>query len=365
VAYIRNIFWLIFAGLLAGIAGSADAAQSAAAPDPACAAQTDLPGQSAADAHLYFVTTRQVECRDGGRVSFKNGRAGPTHGRFAGERLRPILQSQAAWMEAIQADLANSEGRLLVYVHGYFNSFQDAAERVQVIRRQTGFVGPIVVFSWPSVACVLPPSCYTRDEENALWTQPQFDRILGALLADPATTDIALVAHSMGNRIVLRGIVEADRSVGALSRQKLRTIILASPDVDREMFGRDYLSVLDQPNRSTTIYASQVDQALGVSRRVHGYPRAGETVCTRTDEARERRDFCPIVLREGGGVVLVDTTRVHRGEGHRDFVKSPEAAMDLCRVLAHRTAVGREPIADQVNAWVLTRRATASDPCPR
>lgn len=357
MAHIGKVLWLIFAGLLAGIAGPAHAVQA----DPACAPQTDLPGQPTADARLYFVTTRQADCRTGGRVAFKNGRAALSYGYLADEGLRPVLQSQAVWTDALRADLANSRGRLLVYVHGYFNSFADAAERARDIRSRTGFAGPIVVFSWPSLACVLPATCYTQDEENALWTQPYFDGLLSALLAEQPVLDLVLVAHSMGNRIVLRGLTEAERAPASMSRQKVRTVILAAPDIDRAIIERDYVPVLDQPERRTTVYASRTDPALRASWKVHGYPRAGDAACSLFEFRPGRR--CLFSAR--GGVMLVETSPVRSPLGHADFVESRAAAMDMCRVLAGRTVFpGREPIDDQPNAFFLTDGATASDPCP-
>jgi esterase/lipase superfamily enzyme len=347
---------LVLAGLLGGLAVPAQGAQ---APDPACEAQTDLPDQPPPDDHLYFVTTRQPDCRTS-PVRFKTGRADPTFGYLQTSRLRPVLQSQTAWLNGLRAELASSGGRMLIYIHGYFNSFEDATSRAQLIRSRTGFTGPVLVFSWPSVACVLRPTCYTEDEENALWTQPEFDRVLNVLLAEPAVTDLALIAHSMGNRVLLRGLAEADRSPAAMSRQKVRTIVLAAPDVDRAIAGRDYVPVLDQPGRRTTVYASRTDPALRASWKVHGYPRAGDAACSLSEIIPGRR--CLFIAR--GGVDVVDTSPVRSPLGHADFIESRAAAMDLCRVLAGQAAVGREPIAGQVNAFFLTDRATASDPCP-
>lgn len=360
----RALRWS-FLLLLFGFAVSAQARQSP---------ETETcppPGESAgvAETHLYFVTTRNLRCDHRRPIRFGELRGSTSFGRFEGaqtaadRRVTPVLRTPAAWLAELRSDAAGNGGRVLIYVHGYLNSFDEALDRMRLIRRLTGVTAPMLLFSWPSEDCAL---CYTRDEENALWTQPQFDEVLDTLLHDSAITEIVLVAHSMGNRILLRGIGTADASMAALSRQKLRTVVLASPDIDRAMFRRDYLSVVDQPDRSTVIYASQHDQALGLSRRLHGYPRAGQTVCTKTDGVRDRRAVCPVALRPGGNVLLVDTSPVHRGNGHRDFVESPAAAMDFCRVLrGDANPPGREPVADHPNVVLLTNGALTPADCPR
>jgi hypothetical protein len=349
------------------------------APRPAHAAQsaTDVscpgPGVIAApaDSHLYFVTTRLVAC--GTPLKFRGERGATGYGWFDRAPIRPgqpaplhpVLQAEADWAAALRSDIASHAGRALIYVHGYLNSFEDEVGRVQAIRAQSTFDAPILIFSWPSENC---RTCYMRDEENALWTQAQFDALLSGLLQDATVSEVVLLAHSMGNRIVLRGVTEADRSLAAMSHQKIRNIILTSPDVDRAIVERDYLPVLSQPGRRTTIYASRADQALRVSWWIHGYPRAGDTRCHLTDMgAAASNPRCPLELVQGEAIVLVDTSLVGNGLlGHADFVESRAAAMDLCRVLEDRaTFPGRVAMADHPNSFLLTRDALLPADCHR
>ena len=354
------LLWLVLTCLAASLPSPVRAQPPPVPPCPSGAAA------GPADTHLYFVTTRLAACA-AGQIKFGETRGAVTFGRMERgrpPRLIPVTQPEADWLAGLRADLANHRGRVLIYVHGYLNSFDDAVSRAQTLRQQSSVAGPILIFSWPSENCA---ACYTRDEENALWTQIYFDRLLTLLLQEPAVDEIVLLGHSMGNRILLRSIAESDRSLTALSRQRIRNIVLAAPDVDRTIVERDYVAVLDRPGRTTTIYASRADSALRVSWKVHGYPRAGDTACRILDLGTGASlPRCLLGLRAGGSVTLVDTSRVSAGAGHRDFVESRAAAADLCRVLEGRTVFpGRDPMVGHPGAVLLTNGALSPADCPR
>ena len=58
-------------------------------------------------------------------------------------------------------------------------------------------------FSWPSQGSL---TGYTVDETNAEWAQADFVRLLTGLLEAVAAQNIYVVGHSMGNRIIGRGM---------------------------------------------------------------------------------------------------------------------------------------------------------------
>ena len=114
----------------------------------------------------------------------------------------------------------------------------------------------------------------------------------------------------------------------------MRTVVLASPDIDREMFDRDLAGEAVAPGRRVTLYASRLDRALQSSWLVHGAARAGDANCSydlrRGRKTGEKR--CYPAARPG--LDVVDTSEVSRGVGHADFVEAPEGAADLCHVVA-------------------------------
>jgi hypothetical protein len=67
------------------------------------------------------------------------------------------LALRRAWDEVVQDLRAGpeTEGGILLYVHGYNNAFEDAALRAEQVADHAGFLGRAMVFSWPSAGSLL------------------------------------------------------------------------------------------------------------------------------------------------------------------------------------------------------------------
>jgi esterase/lipase superfamily enzyme len=80
----------------------------------------------------------------------------------------------------------------------------------------------------------------------------------------------------MGNRALTRAVASllTDKPI---IRSRLKEVILAAPDIDAEVFKRDIIPALTKPDSPVTLYASSEDLALAASKKVHGYPRAGDS----------------------------------------------------------------------------------------
>lgn len=349
--------------LLSGCMRTADGLRLPAAP---CAAPAADP-QPDAPVDLYFVSTRLPDC-SGASITFGRLRArSEGFGYFAGSA--PALLAEGIWLDRLRRQLADTDGRVLVYIHGYNTTFNEATDRALRMRELSGFGGPVIAFSWPSQGAV---SRYTWDEENALWTQPYFDELLTTLLREPEVREIVLVAHSMGNRVALRSLVEAERNEPGSAAAKIRNVVLAAPDIDRAIFERDYLEMLGRGGRRTTVYVSRVDRPLRASWAVHGYGRTGDSGCRFVDvlRARERRRCFAASLPPPvppPNVVIVETSLV-RGSllGHSDFVESEIGGTDLCRALRGQLRFPeRDPAGDPLtNVFFLRRPPAPSPPCP-
>lgn len=80
----------------------------------------------------------------------------------------------------------------------------------------------------------------------------------------------------MGNRALTRALVSLLNDKPAL-RTRLKEVILTAPDIDADVFKRDIAPALTATGRPVTLYASSTDLALAASKKVHGYPRAGDS----------------------------------------------------------------------------------------
>jgi len=182
------------------------------------------------------------------------------------------LNADAARKEIADKLQSTAAPALLLFVHGYNTSFEDAALRTAQLAHDLAFPGLALFYSWPSAARAL---AYWQDEETAQLSEAVFERLLADLSRLPVP-DIYIVAHSMGNRIVagaLRTRVEKKEPTA-----HIRGLLLAAPDINAELFRTTIapqLAALE--GTQTTIYAASSDLALRASKIVHGFKRVGET----------------------------------------------------------------------------------------
>ncbi|HJV90922.1 MAG TPA: alpha/beta hydrolase [Holophagaceae bacterium] len=185
-------------------------------------------------------------------------------------------------VESREAFLAQVKGRLaaagphaasFIFVHGYNVGFDYAAQRTAQIAYDLDFQGVPVFYSWPSQASL---KGYTTDENNVQWSEANLKRFLADYAANTPGRDLYLIAHSMGNR-ALTGALRQLFTEQPKLKGRFKEIILTAPDIDAEIFKRDIAPVLTRGCDRITLYVSSGDNALLASKKVHGYPRLGDT----------------------------------------------------------------------------------------
>lgn len=351
----RASAWLVVATCAAALSGCA------AAPEipytRLVAACTDtMPADVGSDG-VFVITSSLPDCRDGSNTVLTSRRADAVRYAVAhlgdgkpGQEIAQIgLSDPKGWWKALASRAAASDGKVLVYFHGYRNSADDAIRRAVEIRKATKFAGPVVVFVWPSYNRLAK---YTWDEANNEWTRYYAEYALSYLAS--VSTHVISISHSMGNRIALDAITTLDRTRPDLAAH-VQTVVMASPDVDRGVFERDLPRLLQAHDRHVTVYVSEHDRALQASWAVHGLAQAGDGSCDWGGRRRhaERDAHCYPILASHPGLTIVDTTIVSVGSGHGDFIESKAGAADLCWVIHNRRPPhGRVPTSyDYV--WVL------------
>jgi esterase/lipase superfamily enzyme len=178
-----------------------------------------------------------------------------------------------SFVNTLRQSVANSKASdLLLFIHGYNTSFEDAAIRTAQIAYDLQFPGQTILYSWPSEAKL---EGYTADENNIDWTLPHFEDFLNLLLTSVGADMVNTIAHSMGNRIMVRALDRLNYSTLPDNAAKLRNVIFAAPDIDAATF-KQFVKQFKQKADRLTLYASSNDKALKASMSVHGgYPRAG------------------------------------------------------------------------------------------
>ena len=160
-----------------------------------------------------------------------------------------------------------------VFVHGFNVTFEDAARRTAQLAYDLKFEGPPVFFSWPSQAGLLQ---YAVDETNAAWAVPHLKDFITAVARRSGAESVHLIAHSMGNRALTSALAEMSRQMRR-SGPMFQEVILTAPDIDADIFKRDIAPAIAKTARRVTLYASSNDEALILSKKLHGYARAGDS----------------------------------------------------------------------------------------
>jgi esterase/lipase superfamily enzyme len=158
-------------------------------------------------------------------------------------------------------------GSVLVFLHGYRVTFEEAARRAAQFAFDIKFQGAVVLFSWPSLGITLG---YFADEDRATLSADRLVEFLRILEGGP-WEQVHLVAHSMGNRVMVAAL--ADNPAPALP---LGQIVFVAADVYVEVFEPKF-SKMGSIGKLKTSYASKADRALLLSSWLHNAPRIGIT----------------------------------------------------------------------------------------
>ena len=166
------------------------------------------------------------------------------------------------------------EREALVFVHGYNVSFDGAARRAAQLAHDMRYVGVPILYSWPSRGST---TGYVADTAVVRLSARRLTGFLDDIVERSGAQVVHLVAHSMGNRALTDALelMALRRDVQADDPPIFGQILFAAPDVDAGLF-RAMLPTIQPLAQRLTLYASEEDWALTVSRKLHGnVPRAG------------------------------------------------------------------------------------------
>ncbi|MBX3539669.1 MAG: alpha/beta hydrolase [Chelatococcus sp.] len=216
--------------------------------------------------------------------------------------------------------------RVLVFIHGFNNRFEDAVYRfAQIIHDSNMDVTP-VLFTWPSRGSIL---AYGYDRESSNYSRNALENLLQWLARDPAVGEISVLAHSMGNWVTLEALRQMAIRNGHIP-SKIRNVMLAAPDIDVDVF-RSQMVDMGKPRPNFTLFVSQDDKALAVSRRVWGSVNRLGAVNPEADPYKQ--EFADYKF------TVLDLTKLQGSDSlnHGKFAESPE----VVQLIGQRLASGQ------------------------
>lgn len=238
---------------------------------------------------------------------------------FTVQEIESLTEDQM--LALIKQRLATSttfKDHAFVFVHGFNTSFDCALYRTAQIAYDLRFDGVPFLYSWPSGGKV---ASYTYDHGSVEQAEPTLTEFLNLVIQKSGAKSISLIAHSMGNELLLRVLERMKTKVprGVVISQ----VILAAPDVDRDKFNIIAREITDFA-KGVTLYAASNDHALSYSARFWGgVPRAGDVPKTG-----------PLIIP---GVDTIDVTAVSTdalGLNHSGYAENPALLNDVKALVA-------------------------------
>lgn len=271
----------------------------------------------------------------------------------AGAAFRRILADQLA---------LTPRKEVFLYIHGYHNSFEDAAFAMAELWHFLGRIGVPFIYTWPAGYPGL--FGYTYDRESSEFTVYHLRSVLTFMASLSEVERINVIAYSRGTDVAvnaLRELTIAARSAGIDPREKLKinNFIIAAPDIDlavaEQRIAGDKLPLAVQ---RFTIYTSPEDKAIGFARKLFQSPRGRvgnfgpENVTERMRHAMEfGKGNLDIVQFLGASDSF---TNIGDKYGHSYFRNAPTVSSDVVLMLRDDLdpgTPGRPLEYDGLNFW--------------
>lgn len=191
--------------------------------------------------------------------------------RFPTEKEDIVELEQVAaaefWARLQQSNRAEAK-KILFYIHGYKMNFEKSCRRAALLQREVGKDVAVLLFAWPSQDNFAK---YTQDETYLRKSVEDIRTVLEQMLSAIGYGKTHVVGHSLGTRGITAAIAELEEQ----GQHLFDELVLIAPDMDRLEFKQD-LPALAKNTSAITVYVSENDSPLSISREVHGEPRLGE-----------------------------------------------------------------------------------------
>lgn len=211
---------------------------------------------------------------------------------------------------------------ILLYVHGFNTSEDDARFRLAQIVADGRFGGLPVLFTWPSQANIFS---YVSAKDSATASRDALERLVLRLAQTPGVGRVHVLAHSMGTWLAMEALRENAIAGHPDLDGHLGDVMLAAPDIDLAVFRQQMARLGERAHVS--VFVSSGDRALALSSRIAGErPRVG---AMDPSNPRDRADLAKL------GVRVYDLSSFSDGFiGHGAYADAPAVIRTIGAQLA-------------------------------
>jgi esterase/lipase superfamily enzyme len=251
---------------------------------------------------------------------------------------------------------AAPEKEILLYVHGFNETFATAAYTTAELCHFLGRKPVCAFFTWPASSSGNFLTSYTTTTESGDFAVDHLKKTIRVLAATPGLEGLQLLAHSRGTAVMLKAVRELVLEAVAAGKEplgvyKIDNLVLLSPDIDVDVAAQYVSFFMSDPDLVTvwpegrmprifngrlTVYASPDDRALLVSKILfRSRNRVGQL---RPEDISQRAQHYFDTL---GRVDLIS----YEGErtdrfGHSYFTSNPDVSSDLIQMLRYEKQLG-------------------------
>jgi esterase/lipase superfamily enzyme len=232
---------------------------------------------------------------------------------------------------------------ILIFVHGFNTSFEDARWRAAQIVADSQFGGVPILFTWPSSGALLG---YASDKDSATSSRDALEYLIEDVAKTPGVGHIHILAHSMGGWLAMEALRQAAISGNRDLGGHLGEVMLASPDIDMGVFAKQMERIKPA---DVTVFATSNDRALFLSSRI-----AGERQRVGAIDASKPEDKAEL---EALGVKVYDLSAFSDGFiGHGIYADTP----DVIRAIGAQLGAPRPADANTVS--IIDARGDSGSP---
>jgi esterase/lipase superfamily enzyme len=260
---------------------------------------------------------------------------------------------------------------VLLYVHGFNETFATAAYTAAELCHFLGREQVCAFFTWPASSSGNFLTSYTTTTESAEYAVEHLKKSIRMLGTTPGVEGLQILAHSRGTALTLRAVRELVIEALSAGKEpvdlyKIDNLVLLSPDIDVDIAGQQITGYLSDPDLVTvlpegrlprvlkgrlTIYASPRDRALLISQILfRSRNRVGqlrpEDLPDRAQRYFETAGRIDLISYEGKRTDLF---------GHSYFTTNPQVSSDLIQLIRYGKQLG-EPGRELIKTGRVTWR---------